>query len=271
MSTAANQPKSGFKFFTLAVIVLAIVLGHLIFYFVLGNGKNFVDGDNSKMPLPGNLMGTAFKGGFLVPFLIGAALTMIMVSIERVITIIRANGQGNTDAFVRQIKNFLDKGDITGAIAACDKQRGSVANVVRCGLERYQAMEKESNMDRDQKVLAIQKELEEATTLELPMLEKNLVVLATLASVATLLGLLGTVMGMLRSFASLGEGGGAGDSAALAVGISEALVNTALGIGTSFFAIVLYNVFTTIIDGVTHRIDEAGFSIAQTFASKHSK
>ncbi len=123
-------------------------------------------------------------------------------------------------------------------------------------------------LDTEQKVLAIQKEVEEATALELPMLEKNLVFLSTIASVATLIGLLGTVIGMIRSFAALGDSGG-GEAAAsnFQQGISEALYNTALGIGTSAVAIIMYNVFTTKIDGITYGIDESGFTLTQSFAS----
>jgi len=109
--------------------------------------------------------------------------------------------------------------------------------------------------------------VEEATTLELPMLERNLSILATIASIATLFGLLGTVIGMIRSFAALATAG-APDSTALATGISEALYNTALGIGTSAIAIVFYNFFTNRIDSLTYRIDEAGYSLTQTFAAK---
>ncbi len=123
-------------------------------------------------------------------------------------------------------------------------------------------------MDKDQKVSAIQKEVEEATSLELPMLEKNLVILATISSVATLMGLLGTVIGMIKAFAALATAGSP-DAVALANGISEALINTALGIGTSAIAIIMYNYFTTKIDGLTYSIDEIGFSLAQTFASKN--
>jgi len=123
-------------------------------------------------------------------------------------------------------------------------------------------------LDTDQKVLSIQKEIEEATALELPMLEKNLVFLSTIASAATLLGLFGTVLGMIRSFAAMAQAG-APDATALAAGISEALINTALGIGTSFLAIIFYNFFTTIIDGVTYSIDESGFTLTQSFAANY--
>jgi biopolymer transport protein ExbB len=139
--------------------------------------------------------------------------------------------------------------------------------VVRAGLTKYAEMEKITGMEKDEKVIAIQKEVEEATTLELPMLERNLSILATIASIATLFGLLGTVIGMIRSFAALATAG-APDSTALATGISEALYNTALGIGTSAIAIVFYNFFTNRIDALTYRIDEAGYSLTQTFAAK---
>jgi len=99
------------------------------------------------------------------------------------------------------------------------------------------------------------------------MLEKNLVIIATMASVSTLIALLGTVLGMIRAFSALGAAG-APDSTALANGISEALINTALGIANSAVAIIMYNVFTTKIDKITYTIDEAGFSIVQTFASQ---
>ncbi|MEJ7679582.1 MAG: MotA/TolQ/ExbB proton channel family protein [Segetibacter sp.] len=87
--------------------------------------------------------------------------------------------------------------DVDKAIAECDRQKGSVGNVMKAGLRKYKEMIVNTELDTDQKVLNIQKEVEEATALELPMLEKNLVFLSTIASVATLLGLLGTVLGMI--------------------------------------------------------------------------
>jgi biopolymer transport protein ExbB len=139
---------------------------------------------------------------------------------------------------------------------------------MKAGLHRYKEMIANTELTTDQKVMSIQKEVEEATSLELPMLEKNLVFLSTIASIATLLGLLGTVLGMIRAFGNLGaDSGGAGAANQLSVGISEALYNTALGIGTSAFAIIFYNIFTTKIDGITYGIDESGFTLTQTFSS----
>jgi biopolymer transport protein ExbB len=119
----------------------------------------------------------------------------------------------------------------------------------------------------DKRIQLIQKDIEETTQLEMPMMQKNLVIIATIASIATLLGLLGTVLGMIKSFAALATAG-APDSVALANGISEALINTALGIGTSAIAIILYNFFTSKIDALTYGIDEAGFSIIQNFTAQ---
>jgi biopolymer transport protein ExbB len=139
---------------------------------------------------------------------------------------------------------------------------------MRAGLVKYREMTTNTEMDKDQKIISIQKEIEEATALELPMLEKNLVFLSTIASAATLLGLLGTVLGMIGSFSAMNTAG-APDAAKLAGGISEALLNTATGIGTSFIAIIAYNFFTTIIDGITFGIDESGFTLTQSFAANY--
>ncbi len=267
--TQAKQQESGFgAIFPLIAIPLCFVASVLVYLFIFGAPHHFVDNDPTKDPLPGDYFGTVYKGGWVVPVLLGQFFVVVVFILERFISLRSASGAGNADMFVRSIKGFLDRGDINGAVAACDKQKGSVANVVRAGLTKYAEMEQVTGMEKDQKVLAIQKEVEEATSLELPMLQKNLNILATLASVATLIGLFGTVLGMIRAFAALATAG-APDSSALAVGISEALINTALGIGTSAVAIIFYNYFTGRIDTMTYSIDEAGFSLAQTFAAKN--
>ncbi len=104
---------------------------------------------------------------------------------------------------------------------------------------KYQAVKAEGFSSEDA-TETIHKEIEEVTSLEMPMLEKNLTIISTLVSLGTLAGLLGTVTGMIKAFAGLAGGGGA-DSAELANGISEALINTATGISTSALAIIVYN------------------------------
>lgn len=272
MSNPNVKPdKGGSSFsalFATILIPIALVVAILIFKYILGDPANFEGGDKNGHPLPGNYLGMMYKGGIMVPILMANMIITICVIIERFITIRVAQGKGSIANFVRKVKTLLDRNDVAGAIKECDSQKGSVANVVREGLHKYQTMANTPGMDKEQKVLAIQKEIEEATSLELPMLEKNLVILATISSVATLLGLLGTVFGMIRAFSAIATAG-APDAVALSTGISEALINTALGISTSAIAIIFYNYFTTKIDGMTYGIDEAGFSIAQDFAEKH--
>jgi biopolymer transport protein ExbB len=248
-------------------IVICICMGWFIYKVILGADSNFEGGDSEHgHPLNGNILGTMYKGGFIVPILIGFFLTVITFAIERFITIMKANGKGQTDKFVAKIKALIANHDFEGAIAECDRQQGSLANVVREGILKYQFVQSDSSMDKEAKVHAIQKSIEEATALELPMLSKNMVVISTLASIGTLAGLIGTVMGMIRAFAAL-SAAGAPDTSALATGISEALVNTLVGILTSAFAIIFYNYFSNRIDQITYAMDEAGFSIIQEFQS----
>jgi len=261
---ANAQKKSGFPW-ALVVIVSALVVSELIFHLVFGDRKHFID-DLKHEPVPGDYFGIVYKGGFIVPFLMTMFITTITFAIERFLTIKKAQGSGSIETFLQTIKNKLHTGDINGAIAECNKQKGSVANVVVAGLGKYQEMEKNNEFTLEQKVQHIQQEIEEATSLELPSLQQNLPILATIASVATLVALLGTVIGMIKAFAALATTGNP-DPAALAAGISEALINTAIGIGTSAFAIIFYNFFTSMIDSLTYGIDEMGYSIAQTFAT----
>lgn len=253
--------------------VICIIAGYCIWRFILGAESNFkVKGEGWFWPDregPKAKIYNMYLGGIIVPILIGCFLTMITFVIERFLTITKATGTGSNAEFVRKVQYHLANKNVDAALAECDKQKGSVGNVMKAGLHRYKEMISNTELSTEQKVLAIQKEVEEATALELPMLEKNLVFLSTIASVATLLGLLGTVLGMIRSFSALGEEGGGGEGAAnkLSQGISEALYNTALGIGTSAFAIIFYNIFTTKIDGITYGIDESGFTLTQSFAS----
>lgn len=249
------------RFFAGIVIILSLALGTFIFLFILGADDNF-DAEGH----PKNILGIMYKGGFIVPILIGVLVTVIAISIERLITISRAKGKGSIEAFVHKIKGMLASDQIDNAIAECDRQRGSLANVMRSGLEHYKVIINDPDMNKDAKEASIQKELEEATALELPMLSKNLPVLSTCASIGTLIGLIGTVFGMIRAFAAL-SAAGQPDTSALATGISEALVNTALGILGSTVAIIFYNVFSTKIDALTYSMDEAGFSIMQTLKS----
>src|ERR1700712_4062496 len=248
-STTSVQAKKSSNTISLLAPIICIVMGYIIWRFVIGAAGNFTAPDPAggfwpKHVGPKGDLARMYEGGIIVPILIGCFLIVFTFVIERWLTVSKANGKGSNAEFIRKVQFYLADKKVDAAIAECDRQKGSVGNVMKAGLRKYKAMITDNELDTEQKVLAIQKEVEEATALELPMLEKNLVFLSTIASVATLIGLLGTVMGMIRSFSALGAEGG-GNAGALAVGISEALYNTALGIGTSALALIMYNVFTT--------------------------
>lgn len=270
-STSSVQPKRKGNSISWVAPLVCIIAGYIIWRFIIGSADNFTHPDANGGFWPNHegaksAIARMYLGGIIVPILIGAFLTVLTFVIERFLTIQKATGSGNIAEFIRKVQYHLANKNVDAAIAECDKQKGSVGNVMKAGLRKYKEMIS-AELDTEQKVLAIQKEVEEATALELPMLEKNLVFLSTIASVATLMGLLGTVMGMIRSFAALGDSGGGEAAQRLSQGISEALYNTALGIGTSAISIIMYNIFTTRIDGITYGIDESGFTLTQSFAS----
>ncbi|MEQ8686265.1 MAG: MotA/TolQ/ExbB proton channel family protein [Imperialibacter sp.] len=254
--------KSGFVAVTIPVVV---ILSFVIYQFMLGNPDNFQGGDPVNHPIPGNYLGIIYKGGFIVPILLSLLFLVLIFAVERFLTLHSAKGNNNLRLFVSNVKEFVNTNQLEKAIVACDHQKGSVASVIKAGLEKSLILEKNYELDPEKKVLSVKKDMEEATQLELPSIEKNLVIIATIASIATLMGLLGTVLGMIKAFAALATAG-APDAVALANGISEALINTALGIGTSAIAIVMYNFFTTKIDALIHSIDEAGYTITQKMA-----
>lgn len=250
------------------IILLCFIIAELFFYFVCGDPANFVDGNPKGHPLQGNIFGTLFKGGVVIPFVMTLLLTVITLSVERFFAMNRANGKGNLVQFVHDVKRKLDVNDIKGAHELCNKQKGATANILNAALIRYEDVEKIEGLNNDQKAEIIQKEIEEATALELPSMEQNLPIIATISTLGTLFGLLGTVLGMIRSFAALANEG-APDSLALSTGISEALMNTAMGIGTGALAIIFYNVFSQKVQGITNAVNEIGFAIGQTYSKKH--
>lgn len=266
--TSAPQAKTGGSswIINLIIVIACLVIAEVFFYVVLGATGNFHDGATKHSPK--NWMGQMYSGGVIVPFLIGMFLVMICFAIERALTIVKAKGKMSNAEFIKKIQYHLTQKNVDAALSECDRQSGSVGNVMKAGLKKYKEMMTNTSLDTDQKVEQIKKEVEETTALELPMLEKNLVFLSTITSAATLLGLLGTVTGMIKAFSGMAAAG-APDANALAQGISEALFNTALGIGTSFFAMIFYNLYTTVIDNITYGIDESGFTLEQSFKANY--
>lgn len=271
-SSTSVQPKKRSNAISFIAPVVCVILGYCIWRFGLGNPANFENPDPAGGFWPHHLgpksgLVKMYEGGIIVPILIACFLIVVTFSIERFLTLAKATGKGNIDEFIRKVQYNLANKNVDQAISECDKQKGSVGNVMKAGLRKYKEMISVTDLETEQKIASIQQEVEQATALELPMLEKNLVFLSTLTSGATLIALLGTVIGMINSFAALAEDGGGAAAAELSRGISEALYNTALGIGTSAVALIMYNIFTTRIDGITYGIDESAFTLTQSYAS----
>lgn len=263
---SASKPASRSKGASAGFIILGCaIIAFSFFIFVAGDPSGFDDKGNPK---PGNWFAILYTGGYVIPIVITLLLTVLSLSVERMFALNRASGKGKIAKFVIEAKAKLANGDIDGASKLCDEQKGSVANILKAGLVRYKDVEAISGMTNDQKAAIIQGEIEEATTLELPYLEKNLNIIAAISSLGTLFGLLGTVLGMIKSFQAMSQAGSP-DSTKLALGISEALMNTAMGIGTGAAAIISYTYFSGRVTNMTNAVDEVGFAIGQTYTDAH--
>ncbi|WP_028902169.1 MotA/TolQ/ExbB proton channel family protein [Prevotella sp. P6B4] len=269
-AAAPAKKNSGFGGIKAAWVILVIcaALGYGVWYFVMGDPSNFVGGDRSGHPA--NLLGTVYKGGFVVGLILTLLFTVICLGIERFFAIKSAAGKINLAKFTAQVKELIKAQKFDEADKLCDKMQGSVANVVKASIAAYKDVEANDTLKKAAKIAKIQQAHEEATQLEMPTLQMNLPMVATIVSLGTLTALFGTVLGMIGSFQALSAGGGA-DSMALSAGISEALVNTASGILTSWVATVVYNFFSNKIDKLTFALDEIGYTIAATYDSNHNE
>ena len=120
------------------IIAACIAVGVIVWKFVMGASSNF-EGGNSETGHPLNTLGMVYKGGIIVPVLIGMLVMVVVFSIERFMVISKAAGKGNLDTFMKKVQASVHTGDIDGAIDACDKQKGSVANAIKAGLVKYNA------------------------------------------------------------------------------------------------------------------------------------
>ena len=224
---AAPAKNSGFTGMKNAWIILVIccALGYSVWYFVMGNPDNFIGGDRAGHPA--NLLGTVYKGGFVVGLILTLLFTVICLGFERFFAIKTAAGKINLAKFTAQVKDLIKNQKFDEAKALCNKMQGSVGNVVLSTINMYQAVESDTTLKKAAKIAKIQQAHEEATQLEMPTLQMNMAMVATIVSLGTLTALFGTVLGMIGSFQALSAGGGA-DSMALSAGISEALVLASL-------------------------------------------
>jgi biopolymer transport protein ExbB len=243
--------KQGFFTGMLIVVTYAVSLG---FYVWMGTTP------------PESIFHAIWKGGPVVSVLMALILMLVAYIVERIIALNKASGKGNIPEFVRSLKQDIDNGAIDQAIAKCDDHQSSLAAVLRSVLQRYKMLVSYNVTDREKKISDMEKAVEEATVMEMPLLEKNLIAISTIASISTMVGLLGTTLGMIRAFAAMATSG-APDAVQLSLGISEALFNTAIGIVGGIMGIVTYNIFTSRVDRFSYMIDEAAFYIIQTLGT----
>jgi biopolymer transport protein ExbB len=198
------------------------------------------------------------QGGiFMYPLLFFSVLAAT-VAIERFIVFSKA--KLNVSDFLTKIrKALLVNRNVKEAIKICEQSKGPVASVMKAGLLRYGHPRED-----------IEKTIENAALYELDRLEKRLGVLATTANVAPMLGFLGTVAGMIKSFATLAEQG-LTNPAAVAVGISEALITTATGLIIAIPAQLVYNWYTTKITRFVRDIETASNMLVETFSEMDSQ
>jgi biopolymer transport protein ExbB len=205
-------------------------------------------------------------GGPLVVVLMSLSVMVLAFVIERFLALQKAQGRGSLSLFVKRVQSQVEALDIEGAIQSCHVQRGSCANIMRAGLEKFRLLRRSADPKLVQQ--EVQAAMQESMMLEVPLLERNLSAISTIASISTLVGLLGTTLGMIRSFKALARSG-APDAIALSLGISEALINTAGGLLVAITGIIAYNYFFNRIDDFTYTIDEAAnYAMVQTLVEK---
>ncbi len=240
--------------FITTITIVAIVLGYVIWGPILGSASK------------GSITHSIHQGGPLVIILIAVLFMLLCFVVERFLSLRVAKGTASVQVFFKSLIEMLRSKDYDGALAACDKQRGTTANVLRAGIERFVTVKDNKALDGDKKISFVQSAIEEANALEGPLLERNLIAMSTIASIATMIGLLGTTIGMIRAFAATGSAaGGVIDATSLATGISEALVNTAGGLISGILGIFFYNFFVNKVDAFNYTTDEAVYEVIQLF------
>ena len=245
-------------FVTLNALV-AFAIGSGLFYGVFRTSDNAI-------------VHSIYQGGPLVVVLIAILIMLLVFVVERYFSLYGVSkGTSSVQVFFKKLITLLQQDDYDGALAACDKQRGTTANVLRAGIDKYREIRDNASIDSEKKIQLTQSAIEEANALEGPLLERNLIALSTIASIATMVGLLGTTVGMIRAFAATGHAeGGVIDATALATGISEALINTAGGLLSGILGIFFYNFFVNKVDAFNYTTDEATFEVVQLLKSKVS-
>ncbi len=206
----------------------------------------------------GDLVNYFQQGGPVMwPLLIFSILTVTFI-VERWLALRRA--QINVNEFLSKVrKSLLVNRDVRAAIKVCEDNKGPVASVVKAALLRYGHPKED-----------IEKNIESAAVFESGRLERGLMVLSSSANVSPMLGFLGTVTGMIKSFATLAAAG-LSNPGAVAAGISEALITTATGLFIAIPAQLAYNYFMSRVNKFMRDIETASNMLMETFVEMDSE
>lgn len=178
-----------------------------------------------------------------------AAFSMIIIA-ERIIVLYLISLE-NKDGLLRGLQGHILKGDVPAAIRFIDAQRsGPLSRIIKAGLVRVNKSDKE-----------VQASLDEASLREVPYLEKRTGYLAVLSNATTLVGLLGTIIGMIHCFAAVAHVDPAQKSTILAGGISEAMTCTKWGLGTAIILLIIYSILQARTQQLIDRINESVVSV----------
>lgn len=190
------------------------------------------------------------KGGiFMWPILI-LLVFGLMVAIERVYTLTKASWA--TKHFVPKVSKILQEEGVEKALELCEKTPGPIAEIFHAGLSKV-----------DQGPEAVEKAIQSAGTVEMAFLDKGMIWLATVITLAPLIGFLGTVSGMIRAFNDIAAANDI-SPAIVASGISEALLTTAFGLIVAVPIQICYNLFTSRVDGIVVEMEESSMSLLES-------
>ena len=178
-----------------------------------------------------------FDGGVLMWPILVCSIVALAITIERFFSLRRASI--DTRDFMDTMRTILRQNRFQDAIDVCDETDGPVARIMKAGLLKHNRSKED-----------IREAIEDAGHLEIPRLERYLSALATVANIAPLLGLLGTVTGMIKAFAQIQHKEGLVNPADLAGGINSALVTTAAGLSIAIPTLVAYNYFVSRVENM---------------------
>ena len=180
----------------------------------------------------------------------------------------RNNRRIDTRSLRSKVLARLRENNISGAISECEDARGPIASVILAGLRSYQHLRGKEESSETMRMVVGQV-MEDYSAQAMSVVNRRLDVLTTIGVAAPLLGMTGTVTGMIASFAGMADAGGAGGSSMVADGISEAMVTTAAGLIIALFAVIPQSVFNRWSDEIELEIEEANSEIVEFILTHH--